>query len=177
MMHEVLLPTIFLNLHLFSAHATGTGAEVNVHIVQDEHPATLFLSNQFHRLLTVKVVKDIQPAEELLCSYGDKYWTEAVRYENGRLTRIARQHTTLARIYAPRHYMFVGAADSSTHNQPGKLLRKPRARGEDTGDAEPLPDERQLMETPQAQPVVEEVLDPSQAPKVYSHTLTDSSVY
>ena len=177
MMHEVLLPTIFLNLHLFSAHATGTGAEVNVHIVQDEHPATLYLSNLLHRLLTIKVVRDIQPGEQLLCSYGTKFWEEAVRNENGRPTRIARLHTTLARIHAPRQHMFVGAADSGTHNQPGKILRKPRVRGEDTGDAEPLPDERQLMETPQAQPVVEEVLDPSQAPKVYSHTLTDSSVY
>ena len=52
----------------------GTSFDVNVQVVQDEHPATLNLAGHMHGLLTLRVVKSITAGQQVFCDYGPDFW-------------------------------------------------------------------------------------------------------
>jgi hypothetical protein len=62
----------YLNIYIHTC--LGTGSPVNVQVVQDEHPATLYISGQLTALLTVRAVSEILAGQQLLCEYGPLYW-------------------------------------------------------------------------------------------------------
>ena len=62
----------YLNIYIHTY--IGTGSPVNVQVVQDEHPATLYMTGQLTALLTVRAVSEILGGQQLLCEYGPLYW-------------------------------------------------------------------------------------------------------
>ncbi len=60
--------------HLYTHIYIGTGSPVNVQVVQDEHPATLFMTGQLPALLTIRAVVEILGGQQLFCEYGPLYW-------------------------------------------------------------------------------------------------------
>jgi hypothetical protein len=84
----------------------GTGFEVNVQVVQDEHPATLNLAGHMHGLLTLRVVKPITAGQQVFCDYGPQFWGSTTVDAKGSHC-FMHMHTTL-----PSH-------------TPGNLVYKP----------------------------------------------------
>ena len=65
---------IYIILNIYTHIYIGTGSPVNVQVVQDEHPATLFMTGLVPALLTVRAVVEILAGQQLFCEYGPLYW-------------------------------------------------------------------------------------------------------
>ena len=65
---------IYIILNIYTHIYIGTGSPVNVQVMQDKHPATLFMTELLPALLTVRAVVEILAGQQLLCEYGPLYW-------------------------------------------------------------------------------------------------------